>query len=367
MLDRNDYTIEHLDPFTLPVAPQWRSGPPRIVSAQELRHKSFEPIKYVVPGYFAEGCTLFAGRPKLGKSWLCLEVGLAVASGSTCLGGIECGQGDVLYLALEDNERRLQRRIEKLLGMAQEWPEPFHCATEWPRAAEGSEAIRAWLKRAKSPRLVVVDVLMMYRAAGGRSENQYEADYHAIKGLQTLAAEFGVAVVVVHHTRKAGSDVDPFEKVSGTLGLSGAADTTIILDMDGSGATLYGRGRDIEEIESGVEFDKPTCRWRVNGAASDVRRSDERAEVLAILEDAPEPMSPAELAAVTGRKGGALRKLLHLMMKSGEVRKTKRGKYLHPSRTDLVTEADPLTPGNNGNKVISLDAYRAVRDGEEPE
>jgi hypothetical protein len=86
--------------------------------------------------------------------------------------------------------------------------------------------------------------------------------------------------------------------------------------------------------------------------------------VLAILEDAPEPMSPAELAAATGRKGGAVRKLLHLMMK---VRKTKRGKYLHPSRTDLVTEADPLTPGNNGNKVISVDAYTGVRDGEEPE
>jgi hypothetical protein len=171
----------------------------------------------------------------------------------------------------------------------------------------------------------------------------------------------------VHHTRKAGSDVDPFEKVSGTLGLSGAADTTIILDMDGSGATIYARGRDIEQIESAVEFDKPSCRWRVQGAASEVRRSDERSEILAVLEDAPEPMSPTELAAVTGRKGGAVRKLLHLMMKSGEVRKTKRGKYLHPSRTDLVTDADPLTPGNNGNKVISLDAYRRVRDGEEPE
>ena len=203
-------------------------------------------------------------------------------------------------MALEDNERRLQRRIEKLLGRAQEWPEPFHYATEWPRAAEGSEAIRAWLKRAKSPRLVVVDVLMMYRAAGGRSDNQYEADYHAIKGLQTLAAEFGVAVVVVHHTRKAGSDVDPFEKVSGTLGLSGAADTTIILDMDGSGATLYGRGRDIEEIESGVEFDKPTCRWRVKGAASEVRRSDERAEILAILGRCARTHEPGR----TGRRDG---------------------------------------------------------------
>jgi AAA domain-containing protein len=91
-----------------------------------------------------------------------------LGEGSTCLGGLECAQGDVLYLALEDNERRLQRRIEKLLGRAQEWPEAFHYATEWPRAAEGSEAIRAWLKRAKSPRLVVVDVLMMYRVSRRR-------------------------------------------------------------------------------------------------------------------------------------------------------------------------------------------------------
>jgi hypothetical protein len=221
--------------------------------------------------------------------------------------------------------------------------------------------------RANSPRLLVVDVLAMYRQASGRSDNQYEADYNAIKGLQALALEHGVAIVVVHHTRKAGSDVDPFEKVSGTLGLSGAADTTIILDTDGSGATIYARGRDIEQIESAVEFDKQSCRWRVQGAASEVRRSDERSQILAMLEEAPDLMSPSDLAALTGKKNGAVRKLLHLMMKSGEVRKTKRGKYLHPSRTDLVTDADPLTPGNNGNKIISLDAYKRARDGEDAE
>ena len=73
-------------------------------------------MRYIVPGFIAEGCTLLAGRPKLGKSWLMLDVGLAVAAGRYCLGDARCEQGDVLYLALEDNERRLQRRIDKLLG-----------------------------------------------------------------------------------------------------------------------------------------------------------------------------------------------------------------------------------------------------------
>jgi RecA-family ATPase len=124
-----------------------------------------------------------------------------------------------------------------------------------------------------NPRLVIIDVLMMFRPAGNRSDNSYEADYNAIKGLQALAGQFNVAIVVVHHTRKSGSDVDPFEKVSGTLGLSGAADAALILDRDGNGATLYGRGRDVEEVEVAVSFDKATCRWNILGAASEVRRT----------------------------------------------------------------------------------------------
>ncbi len=106
-------------------------------SAQALRRKEFAPIRYVVPGYIAEGCTLLAGRPKLGKSWLVLEMGLAVAMGEACLGGIVCEQGDVLYLALEDSQRRLQKRIDKVLGPLNEWPARFHFATECPRSNEG--------------------------------------------------------------------------------------------------------------------------------------------------------------------------------------------------------------------------------------
>jgi hypothetical protein len=111
-----------------------------------------------------ETLTILAGRPKLGKSWLMLDVGLAVAAGRYCLGETKCEQGDVLYLALEDNERRLQSRITKILGYADDWPARFYYATEWPRAdAGGLDEIRKWLASAEKPRLVVVDILAMFR------------------------------------------------------------------------------------------------------------------------------------------------------------------------------------------------------------
>jgi hypothetical protein len=355
----NLYTIEHLQPLNGPppvsIDKCGKNGSkkPTVRSAHELRRREFAPIGYVVPGYIAEGCTLLAGRPKLGKSWLVLEMGLAVALGEACLGSILCEQGDVLYLALEDNERRLQKRIDKVLGPLHEWPQGFHYATEWPRANEGGlDEIREWILSVPNPRLIIVDVLAMFRPASGAKDNMYETDYHAIKGLQGLASEFGVAIVVVHHTRKGGSDVDPFEKVSGTLGLSGAADTTIVLDRDGNGATLYGRGRDIEEIESAVEFNKGDCRWVVMGKAEEVRRTDERSVILETLQDADEPLGPREISIATGAPRNNVDQLLYKMAKAGEVMKAKRGQYVHPSRADLI-EGYTSTPGKNGKKIRS--------------
>jgi hypothetical protein len=198
----------------------------------------------------------------------------------------------------------------------------LHYATEWPRASDGGvKAIRQWVLDHPETRLVIVDVLAMFKSARGDKDSLYEADYSAIKGLQALAGEVGIAIVIVHHTRKGPADNDPFDKVSGTLGLSGAADTTIVLDRDSNGATLYGRGRDIEEFETAVLLDKAACRWVVLGEAASVRRTDERGAVLAALEDADEPMSPSDLSAATGMPGVNVRQLLFKMVKAGEVTK----------------------------------------------
>jgi hypothetical protein len=335
------------------VPPARRSG---WITARALCELEFAPIKYVVPGYIAEGLTLLAGKPKIGKSWLSMDIALAVSAGGACLGGISCESGDVLYLALEDNRRRLQSRIRKLweievLACRTPVPERLHLATEWPRANESGVAlIREWIDQHPGARLVIVDVLAMFKAiAKGRDQTLYEADYLAIKELQALAMETGVAIVVVHHTRKSGAEADPFEKVSGTLGLSGAADTTIILDRDQNGCTLYGRGRDIEEIETAVDFDRHSCRWRALGDAAQVRRTDERSVILTMLADNREPMSPAEIADALGLPRNNVKQLLFKMAKAGEVVKIGgKGWYAHPDHAG--NHPDSRHPDNFDNR-----------------
>jgi len=324
-----------------------------IRTATSLRTKIFAPIKYIVPDYIAEGATILAGRPKLGKSWLMLSVGIAVSRAGKCLGDTKCDEGDVLYLALEDNERRLQSRITKLIGFATEWPARFYYATEPPRAnARGLAQIRKWIASVEKPRLIVVDVLAMFRPPRDPKLSPYECDYDAVQQLQRIASHAGVAIVIVHHLRKSVSEVDPFEKVSGTLGLSGAADTVLVLDRDSSGATLYGRGRDIEEIETAVEFNKETNTWRVLGEAAEIRRTNERAQILSVLIDAGEPISPCDIAAETGMRRNNVDQLLFKMAKAGEVLKSGRGHYLHPS-IHIPDKNDKKIRNDIGNEAVS--------------
>ncbi len=310
-----------------------------IFSAAALGNMSFPPIRYAVPGYIAEGCNILAGRPKLGKSWLVLDVALAAARGGYCLGDVKCEQGEVLYLALEDNKRRLQSRIQKVspVHCIDTWPEALTFATEWPRCDDGGiEKIREWISAATNPRLVIVDVLAQFRSGRGDRESLYESDYRAVKALQQIASDTSITIIIVHHVRKGMGDVDPFERVSGTMGLTGAADTVLILDRDGNGCSLYARGRDIEEYEKAVAFNSETCRWIVQGDAADVRRTDERGAILAVLEEATEPMSPKEIQIATGMNKNNCDQLLFKMAKAGEVTKAKRGRYLHPDRTELT-------------------------------
>jgi RecA-family ATPase len=162
--------------------------------------------------------TLLCSKPKFGKRhWLHHE--------SNDLGGYFAPQGDVLYLALEDSKRRLQRRMSKLLPTGIPWPRHLTLKTEWRRLHEGGlDDIRAWHAHSKSnggkPVSAVIDVLAKVRKPTGNKQ-LYEADYEALTGLTQLAGELGLAVVVVHHTRKMASD-DLMETVSGSFGISGA-------------------------------------------------------------------------------------------------------------------------------------------------
>jgi AAA domain len=309
----------------------WRD---RVMTAACLQRLQFPPVSYVVPQLIPEGLSIIAGRPKVGKSWMALDVCIAVASGRFCLGERKPAQGNVLYCALEDNPRRLQRRIDKLLSpFSKSWPERLELVTSWRRIDQGGvDDIREWIGSVAEPKLVVLDTLAGVRPI--RTNSGYTEDYESLASLHRLANEAGIGISVLHHTRKMDAD-DPLDTVSGTLGLAGCADTVLVLSRSSQGTTLYVRGRDIEEAEHAISFDKPSCRWTILGDASDVHRSNERGQILSALSGAIEALTPQNIVASTGMTRNNVDQLLFKMVRDGEVVKDGRGKYRCPDRAGL--------------------------------
>ena len=308
--------------------PTWRD---HAFTAADLQRKTFAPIQYIVPGLIPEGLSMLVGRPKIGKSWLALDVATAIPTpGGTCLGGREPQHGSVLYCALEDNVRRLQARITKLLGVnQQDWPKGLTLTTQWRRLDKGGVAdVAEWIRAAHFPRLVILDTLASVKPV--RTTSGYTEDYESLTHLHRLANDVGVAILVLHHQRKSEAD-DPLDTISGTLGLAGCVDTPIILSGSSQGMTLYVRGRDIEEAEHAVTFDKTTCRWTIVGDAAEVQRSDTRTKILEVLGRAkPNAMGPSDIAAAAELKESVVKVRLGNMVADGEVIKTQRGLYAHP-------------------------------------
>ena len=312
----------------------WRDS---VFTAASLRTMTFKAVEYVVPGIIPEGLTILAGKTKIGKSWLALDLALAVAGGRIVLGDITPAQGDVLYAALEDNKRRLWKRIRKIMGVAHiGWPAALTLTTQWRRLDNGGAPdIKEWAGGATNPRLVILDTLAGVRPDRNSRDSLYDGDYKALAELHAWANEIGIAVLILHHTRKMEAD-DPIDTISGSLGLAGCADTSVILARNQKGTTLYLRGRDVEEQEHAMMFNPETCRWSILGDAAEVQRSDSRAKILEALSEAADPMSPSDIVAVTSLGRQNVDQLLHRMVGDGEIIKRKRGLYVHASRSDIV-------------------------------
>ncbi len=159
-----------------------------------------------MPDLIPEGLTLIAGKPKIGKSWLALDICCAVALGRLCLGVRKPVQGSVLYAAMEDNPRRLQRRIDKLLSpFAVAWPDGLTLANTWRRLDQGGvDDIRAWIEQADNPRLIVLDTLAGVKPI--KTQQGYTEDYESLAALHRLANEKGVSIIVLHHSTSTPAD-----------------------------------------------------------------------------------------------------------------------------------------------------------------
>jgi len=288
-------------------------------------------IKWLIPGFLPQGLMILAGKPKIGKSWLVLDIALAISTGGIALGKYKCEPKGVLYLALEDNERRLRDRIKKLLPDNTSLGEFYYATDGVGRGIEAITCIDQFLTANKHIKLVIIDTLQRVRTIEV-GHNVYQSDSEALIGLQELAGKRDIAIIVVHHLRKTGSD-DWMDQVSGSTGLTGVADTVAILER-GRGeqdAMLNITGRDVEEIKLALQFDAGL--WQVIGSAEEYQLSRERREIVNLLKITPN-QKPATIAKMLDRPRGAIRKLLYEMVRSGQVCVDDQGQYSLPLKVE---------------------------------
>ncbi|MDQ1274861.1 MAG: IclR helix-turn-helix protein [Euryarchaeota archaeon] len=302
---------------------------PVIRTFKELHSRELPEVKWIVVKIIPQGLVILAGKPKVGKSWLILHIALSVALGGVALGSAKVEKGVVLYLALEDTERRLKDRGNKLLSGELPPDNFYYCTNDWGRLPEAGIRIEKFLDEHKDTRLVVVDTLQKIRAPSKKGAGVYEQDYEAISELKTIADKYNVAIVVVHHQRKATSD-DVFDTISGSLGITGSADTIAILRKEArtkADGILHVTGRDIEESELALNFDANTGLWQLMGGAEEYRLSKERTEVIELLKKSKDPMTPVGIAKGLDKKQGTIRKLLKSMLENNQVSVNNDGKY----------------------------------------
>ena len=239
------------------------------VSMTELYDTVYPPKIPIVDGLIYAGTYLFVGAPKVGKSFFMAQLGYHVSMGLD-LWNYPVRKGTVLYLALEDDYARLQKRLSRMFGM--ESSENFYFATQSKNLNEGlEEQLNQFVKEHTDARLIIIDTLQKVREVGG-DKFSYASDYEIVTKLKAFSDEHGICLLVVHHTRKMESS-DSFDMISGTNGLLGAADGAFVMQKEkrtDNKAILEVVGRDQQDQRLLLDFDREQCVWKLTKAETEL-------------------------------------------------------------------------------------------------
>lgn len=251
-----------------------KKGLPKLtaISAYDLQNKQFDERYYAVNNMIPEGETVIAAPPKTGKSWLMLDMCLKVAEGQPFL-GFETKQSDTLYLALEDGDSFEQERLNIVTGGA-EAPKNFHFvfSNVMPMNEGFLLQLEELIKQFPNVRVVVIDTLQFVKYRQTKSESAYECDYRTGRDLKEFAEKNHLAIVVVTHTTKMIHAEDEMSNVSGTNGVTGAADAVIVLSKEkrtSKDAKLFITGRKVRQTMHNISFDDGICQWEYMGVVED--------------------------------------------------------------------------------------------------
>ena len=323
--------------------------PLETVTAKWLMENPLPARPWVVDGLLSTGLHILAGEPKVGKSWLVLQAALSVSAGEP-LWGFGTTAGTVLYLCLEDPYERIQERLRK---MGEEASDNLHFCREAATIDGGlCRQIEEFAHEHEGTILVIVDTLQMVRRYSG--ESMYMADYGDLSKLKKVADDLGIAMLLVHHRRKMPDD-NVFNTVSGSTGITGTADTTMVLYEEGRAhakrpkpASLAVTGRDTADRKLELLFGE-TYHWVCLGEQGEGELEAERMprEVRAVADFALQLQEPwqglagelIEQAGIAGTNPVRLGRLLnanHAALAQAGVgcarRKTSRGSEIVLSR-----------------------------------
>ena len=241
-----------------------------VIDGETLMDTRLEPTRFCIDTLLPQGITILGGAPKIGKSWLVLDLCVRIAKGES-VWDMPTTKGTTLYLCLEDTLRRVQERLNCITD---DVPSNAFFATSAHTIAEGlCDEIRAFVKEHPDTVFVAIDTFQIVRNSG--ADTSYGNDYDEIRQMKRLADELNISLLLVHHLRKQG-DSDPLNKLSGTTGIVGAVDSVFVLDKSKRGeslATLVCTGRDFEYRQLELKFSSKDFVWELK---SDSREQPEK-------------------------------------------------------------------------------------------
>lgn len=271
------------------------------VTLNQLYESVYQGRPPVIDGLLYTGTYLFAGAPKVGKSFFMAQLAYHVSTGQK-LWDYEVHQGTVLYLALEDDYQRLQERMFRMFGV--EGNDRLHFAVYAKQLGNGlDDQLKLFVKEHPDTKLIIIDTLQKIRELGGEAYS-YADDYQIVGKLKQFSDKHGVCLMIVHHTRKMPAS-DKFEMISGTTGLLGSADGAFVLQKEkrtDDAAILDVVGRDQPDQRLYLRKDEERLVWCFEKAERELRKEkpDSLLEAIAALVTVEQPLwqgSATELSA----------------------------------------------------------------------
>ena len=255
---------------------------------EELVQAYYPEPQWAIHGVFPEGCILFAGKPKHGKSFLTMDVAYAVAKKRLCLEHFPASFGNVLYFSLEDYARRIQKRVLRLYTDLHDSLYTVEWLYTAPKIGEGfMEQLKATLDNRQDIRVVIIDTLRCIRNTTESQYNLYQEDSDFIGQLNQCAQDYGITIILVHHTRKAKSD-DIFDEINGTGGLRGASSANMVLEpqVGECDAILHIEGKDYDHALKIALKRTEAGGWQFVGEGEKYQLANTRRKILEAVAEA---------------------------------------------------------------------------------